>query len=133
MTSTSAKKPAWLTPLDDLADELGTVGRETAVFVRDLLLAPDEEGDATAKAIHALQTYYRAEFCPPDNLSWQHDPSRGADGTLSVIGTVIPHVFQVVQFVPFNDVRHKRLADLIIGLKKAAPLEFNPEVCLLPT
>lgn len=101
------------------------VGRETFVFLRNLLLAPDDDEHATADAIRGLQAYYREYYCPPDEIHWKEDPS---DGDGQVIGATVANVFDVVEQVPLTDGQLKRLADLIIGLKREAAQKFDPGV-----
>jgi hypothetical protein len=72
-----------------------------------------------------VQAYYREMYCPPDDPYWKQDPGYGV---LQVIGSIVPHVFALAEYIPFDDVRHKRLADLLLGLKEQAVQEFNPDV-----
>jgi hypothetical protein len=97
------------------------------VFVRDLLLAPDEDENVTTRTLNAIQEYYRATFFFPDEPSWKKDPGYGS---AIVVSALVNLVFQVARSVPYNDVRLKRLADLLIGLKKSLSIDaehYNPE------
>jgi hypothetical protein len=126
--SNSEEKPAWLVFLDQAEhdQDLDFVGQETVVFVRDLLSAPDGEENAIATTIQAMRAYYRENYGQPDDPLLKRDTTFG---TRQVIGNVVSHVFDVAPHVPYNDPRHRRLADLIIELKGQALKEFDPEVC----
>jgi hypothetical protein len=127
--SAAEEKPAWLVTLDQAAHEedADDVGRETVVFVRDLLLAPESDEEAISRTIEGLRAYYQEHYCQPDDLSWKQDPTFG---TGQVVGSVVAHVFSVAPDIPYDDFRHRRLADLVIELKKqAAPIEMGHEVC----
>lgn len=40
-----------------------------------------------------------------------------------MVGPIVRHVFNVAECLPFNDIKLKRLADLLNALKKGAPLK----------
>ncbi|AEO69883.1 uncharacterized protein THITE_2131440 [Thermothielavioides terrestris NRRL 8126] len=105
-------------------DDISSVEQKTLSIVRNLLVAPDGTEHATADALEALHAYYRETFCHPDDPSWKRNPARG---TIIVAGSAVSHVFDVAAYVPFNDFKHRRLADLVIGLKRNAAQEFNPD------
>lgn len=122
------KRP-WLTYFDAVypaKDDRDEVLDETLAFLRALLLAPDGAEDATADSIRAVQAYYRERFYPRNEVYWrQKSPDHGAH---TVIGSIVSHVFNLMDYVPFNDIRHKRLADLVIGLRREAVQTFDPKV-----
>jgi hypothetical protein len=124
MTSNSKQRPNWLAELDELSSsrDLDDRDRDALVFVRELLHAPEEDKDVTIKTIHAVQAYYRDEFDSADDLFWKAD-------TAQVIGSIGSMVFRVSEFVPFDHVGHKRVGDLLVGLKRSAAHEFISEVC----
>jgi hypothetical protein len=128
--TTTGEKPAWSVFLDqeEREPDADDVGRETVVFVRDLLLAPEADESATSRIIAAMRAYHKENYCHPDDPWLKIGPSFG---TGQVVGSVIWHIFGVVEYVPYDDFRHRRLADLLIELKRQAPKEINPEVCCL--
>ncbi|KAF4975628.1 hypothetical protein FZEAL_7619 [Fusarium zealandicum] len=123
---TSPERPTWLTYLD------GRIQEEKRDFdsnvphyeiIRELLVATDHEHDAVPRAIHKFQDLYVSGFAGED-LGMREPPEYAAGAEFGGLAEI---VFNTVGEVPFLDVRHDRLADLLIGIKKASASEFSPQ------
>lgn len=120
----STDEPKWLLSLDEIrkSGEYTVEELETLVFVRDLLLAPDEDENATTKTIQALQRHYREAFCPEGETWWKEKrDSYLFDMSTLVISSITSFVFEAAGSVPFTDIWHKRLADLLYRTQEKRP------------
>ncbi|KAK4035035.1 hypothetical protein C8A01DRAFT_18241 [Parachaetomium inaequale] len=121
-------QPRWLVHIDEQVSKvyMDTAETDMLLVIRDMLLAPDGDENATPNAIQEVQAYYRDNYCPADDPSWKQNP---ADGIYDVLASLLLQVFDVAGFMSFkfDNIRHKRLADLVIGLERQAQREFNLE------
>ncbi|KAI8712436.1 NACHT domain-containing protein [Fusarium sp. LHS14.1] len=92
-------------------------------IVRDILLAPDNDDAAVPKAIKRFNEQYVADFAGED-FGRRQPPEYAAGDILNEISIA---VFETVGKVSFTDIRHDRLANFLIGLKRDAADKFNRE------
>ena len=93
-------------------------------IIRDLLLAPDDDNGAVPRAIGSFHNNYNTGFFGED-FGLRKPPEYAAGDVLNSITLII---FEIVEYVPFTDIRHDRLANVLIGLKSSAAQVFQPDV-----
>jgi hypothetical protein len=103
---------------------------DTLAIIKKMLLAPADDNDgAVARAVQELRAYYRTTVSSPDASGGV--PDYPAKLVMFVVGAVVDHVFELANVVDRHDPAHKRLADLLIGLKQSgAATKFDAEACL---
>ena len=123
-------RPSWLIHVEDRIAEENEQFDSGAIYfeiIRDLLLAPDSDDTAVPKAIKRFNEHYVAGFAG-ENFGKRQPPEYAAGDILNEISIA---VFEIVGKVSFTDIRHDRLANLLIGIKRDATDEFNKEVSSL--
>ncbi|KAK3309858.1 uncharacterized protein B0T15DRAFT_16321 [Chaetomium strumarium] len=129
--NTQQPTPAWLAHIDAMASEIVpmTVPLEldTLAIIKKMLLAPADDNDgAVDRAVQELRTYYRTTVSSPDASGGVQDYP--AKLVMFVVGAVVDHVFELAKVVDRRDPAHKRLADLLVGLKRSgAAVKFDAE------
>ena len=123
-------RPPWLIHIEGrIAEENEQLDSGAIYFeiIRDLLLAPDSDDTAVTKAIKRFNEHYVAGFAGED-FGRRQPPEYDAGDILNEISMA---VFETVGKVPFTDIRHDRLANFLIGIKRDAADEFGKEVSSL--
>lgn len=123
-------RPPWLIHVEGrIAEENEQLDSGAIYFeiIRDLLLAPDSDDTAVPKAIKRFNEHYAAGFTEED-FGRRQPPEYAAGDILNEISIA---VFETVGKVSFTDIRHDRLANFLIGIKRDAAVEFNKEVSSL--
>ncbi|KAJ4320910.1 hypothetical protein N0V84_005614 [Fusarium piperis] len=92
-------------------------------IIRDLLLTPDNDKTAVPRAIKRFNEHYIAGFAGED-FGRRQPPEYAAGDILNEISIA---VFETVGKVAFTDIKHDRLANFLIGLKRDAAVEFNKD------
>ncbi|KAH6885440.1 hypothetical protein B0T10DRAFT_608606 [Thelonectria olida] len=125
-TDVSSTRPAWLAFLEKKIEE----DREEYFadethdeIVRDVLLAPDDDDTVIAKAIERFMHQYITGDAN-EHLEMRKPPEYDAGGFLNNIASII---YETAVHVPFTDIGHDRLADLLIGIKSNAAEEYRLE------
>ncbi|RSL94797.1 hypothetical protein CDV31_014161 [Fusarium ambrosium] len=124
--SAASERPPWLSYVEDRITEENEQFDSGAIYfeiVRDLLLAPDDDDTAVSKAIKRFNENYVAGFAGED-FGRRQPPEYAAGDILNEISIA---VFETVGKVSFTDIRHDRLANFLIGLKRDAAGEFKKE------
>ncbi|KPM38479.1 hypothetical protein AK830_g8083 [Neonectria ditissima] len=121
----SSAKPSWLTYINQRIEEEEEIWEDTAHYqiVRDLLLAPDDDDDAVSKAAKKFRDNYVAGFAKYP-VEERQAPEYLAGEEVNSISDI---VFEVVPFVPFTDITHDKLANLLIEIKASAAGSFDTE------
>jgi len=119
----------WITYLEErLADKtLEAEEKHIIGLLQTMLLAAEvleNDVDPVADAIQGIGAYYTTQYNEPYTL-WKLQPDNGVELMIDMIST---YAFELSINIPFENIRHKRLADMLIHLKTTAPLFFNPEV-----
>lgn len=119
--------PPWLDYLEQsIKEEKEEHFGDAAPFeiVRDLMLAPAEDGDAIAKAVQRFQESYVCSFLAHERRKEQ-GPEYGAGAYLNSLAMTI---FETVDYLCFTDPKHDRLANFLIAIKASAARECDPDV-----
>ncbi|KAK4032408.1 hypothetical protein C8A01DRAFT_41150 [Parachaetomium inaequale] len=128
MTSSAQATPSWLTRIDEMAAEIVDmtfpIETDTLAIIKKMLLAPGDDSEAVDGAVRDIRAYYSNRLFPPDDSFYRNLPDHGVK---DVVGAVVDHVFELAGAIPWRDPAHKRLAHLLIGLKKSAASDFDPE------
>ncbi|RSL80298.1 hypothetical protein CEP51_006675 [Fusarium floridanum] len=122
----TSERPPLLSYVEDRIAEENEQFDSGAIYfeiVRDLLLTPDDDDTAVSKAIKRFNEHYVAGFAEED-FGRRQLPEYAAGDILNEISIA---VFETVTKVSFTDVRHDRLANFLIGLKRDAADEFKKE------
>lgn len=120
-------RPPWLIYVEDRIAEENDQFYSGAIYfeiIRDLLLAPNDDDTAVPRAIKRFNEHYVAGFAGED-FGRRQPPEYAAGDILNEISIA---VFETVGKVSFTDIRHDRLADFLIGIKRDAADEFRKEV-----
>ncbi|KAK7424333.1 hypothetical protein QQX98_000601 [Neonectria punicea] len=118
-------EPSWLKYLSKCIKDDEEQGEDTTHFqiVRDLLLAPDDDDSAVSKAVDRFRDDYVAGFAEED-FGGRMAPEYDAGLVLNSLAVT---VFEVVNFVSFTDIKHDKLANLLIGIKATAAKDFSTD------
>lgn len=133
MASPNQLAAPWLARIDELASEIVPmtipVENDTLGMIKNMLLAPADDTEAVDRTVQEIRAYYATKFFPPDDDFYRNLPDHALR---NILGPVVDHVFDLVGAVSRAEIGHKRLADLLVGLKKTAAAEFDHEVPPLP-
>ncbi|KAJ4137301.1 hypothetical protein NW768_002884 [Fusarium equiseti] len=123
-TDVPSDRPRWLVNIEEsIEEELDEFSSESPYYeiVRDMLLAPKDSDTAVPDAVNRFYDLYissaeneRRE--PPDYM---------AGFKLNSMASI---VFETVRDVFYTTFEHDRLAEFLIGIKKGAAAEYDPEV-----
>ncbi|UPK95267.1 hypothetical protein LCI18_006202 [Fusarium solani-melongenae] len=119
-------RPPWLIHVEGRIAEENEQFDSGAIYfeiIRDLLLAPDSDDTAVPKAIKQFNEHYVAGFAGED-FGRRQPPEYAAGNILNEISIA---VFETVGKVSFTDIRHDRLANFLIGIKREAADELSKE------
>ncbi|KAJ4171448.1 hypothetical protein NW754_013216 [Fusarium falciforme] len=125
----TSDRPPWLAHVEDRIAEGNEQFDSGAMYfeiIRDLLLAPDSDDTAIPKAMKRFHEHYVAGFAGKD-FGRRQPPEYAAGDVLNEISIA---VFETVGKISFTDIRHDRLANFLIGIKRDAADEFSKEAAV---
>lgn len=93
-------------------------------IVRDLMLAPAEDGNAVTKAVQRFHESHLERFSG-ERFRIPKPPEYGTGHYLNSFAMT---VFETAHYLLFTDPKHDRLADFLIAIKESAAPQFDPEV-----
>jgi len=119
-----ADRPRWLINIEkNIEEDLDQFPSISPSYelVRDLLIAPKDSDTAVSDAVNRFYNSYtsnadRERREPPDYM---------AGFKLNTIASV---VFETARDVFYTSFEHDRLVEFLVGIKKGAAAEYDPEV-----
>ncbi|KAH7196531.1 uncharacterized protein B0J16DRAFT_326100 [Fusarium flagelliforme] len=118
-----ADRPLWLVNIENnIGEELDQFPSNSPSYeiIRDLLLAPKDSDTAVSDAVNRFYDSYTAN----EQRERREPPDYMAGFKLNTIASV---VFETARDVLYTSFEHDRLVEFLVGIKKGAAADYDPE------